>query len=120
MRSPPTSILKKTAFWFSVVVVTVLSLLPVAYLPPQTFNIWDKAQHAGGFLVLTLLGRAAYLDGSLARLGTGLLLYGAAIEMAQAATGWRTGDVLDLLADGVGIFAALVVCRAWGWRNPLK
>jgi VanZ family protein len=35
--------------------------------------------------------------------GLGLLAYGAAIELAQSATGWRFGDWLDLLADLIGI-----------------
>ena len=53
-------LLLKTSFWLSTMAVVVLSLLPVAYLPPQSFDIWDKTQHAAGFLALALLGLAAY------------------------------------------------------------
>lgn len=99
MSAPP---LLKSAFWLSALVIAVLSLLPVAFLPPQTFDVWDKAQHAGGFAALALLGHLAYRH-HLWPMCAGLLIYGAAIELAQSATGWRYGDGLDLLADGIGI-----------------
>lgn len=115
MHSSPARplLLTKSAFWLCAVVVAVLSLLPVAYLPPQSFDIWDKTQHAGGFAMLALLGHFAYPK-NLWRVCLGLLVYGAVIELAQSATGWRYGDELDLLADGVGIAlgtAALTVIR---------
>ena len=104
MPFPPTLLLlsMRLAFWLCAGVVTILSLLPVAYLPPQAFDIWDKAQHASGFAALALLGHFAY-PRHLWRVCLGLLAYGALIELAQSATGWRQGDGLDLLADGAGI-----------------
>lgn len=101
-------LLTKLAFWFCAGVVTILSLLPVAYLPPQAFDIWDKAQHAGGFAALALLGHFAY-PRHLWSICLGLLAYGASIEVAQSATGWRHGDGLDLLADGIGIVLGTVL-----------
>jgi VanZ family protein len=101
-------LLMKLAFWLCAGVVTILSLLPVAYLPPQAFDIWDKAQHAGGFAALALLGHFAY-PRRLWRICLGLLAYGASIEVAQSATGWRHGDGLDLLADGAGIVLGTVL-----------
>ncbi len=104
MPFPPTLLLllTKFAFWLCAGVVTILSLLPVAYLPPQSFDIWDKAQHASGFAALALLGHFAY-PRHMWRICLALLAYGAVIELAQSATGWRQGDGLDLLADGMGI-----------------
>ncbi|MFZ2828806.1 MAG: VanZ family protein [Hydrogenophaga sp.] len=105
--------LTKSAFWLCAVAVAVLSLLPMAYLPPQSFDIWDKSQHAGGFAMLALLGHVAYPK-NLWRVCLGLLTYGAMIELAQTATEWRHGDELDLLADGVGVAlgtAVLTVIR---------
>lgn len=107
-------LLLKTSFWLSTMAVVVLSLLPVAYLPPQSFDIWDKTQHAAGFLVLAVLGLAAYPATPVLRVCLGLLLLGGAIEFAQSATGWRQGDLLDLLADAVGIVLGGVL----GW--PLR
>ncbi|MGM9428574.1 VanZ family protein [Hydrogenophaga sp. MI9] len=101
-QSPIASRSAFVAFWAACATVGVLSLTPVDRLPPQIFDIWDKAQHAAGFAGLAFLGRLAYprrMPGLLA----GLLLYGALIEVAQAATGWRHGDVNDWLADAVGV-----------------
>lgn len=104
-------VLTKSAFWLCAISVAILSLLPVAYLPAQSFDIWDKAQHAGGFAVLTLLGHFAHPRDPW-RVGLGLLAYGAVIELAQSATGWRHGDGLDLLADGLGIALGTVLLHA--------
>jgi VanZ family protein len=110
--------LLKTAFWAAMALVGVLSLAPVTELPVQVFNIWDKAQHTGGFMLLTLLGGMAYsrLRGKVLM---GLLVYGALIEVAQSATGWRNGDLLDLLADAAGVWlGSLVLAVALLW--PLR
>ena len=110
---PP--LLTKLAFWLCAVLVTILSLLPVDYLPSQAFDIWDKAQHAIGFAGLALLGHCAYPH-QLWRVCLGLLVYGALIELAQTFTG-RHGDGLDLLADGTGIAlgtALLAIIRKIG------
>lgn len=37
------------------------------------------------------------------RVFVGLLLTGAFIELAQLASGWRQGELVDLLADFVGV-----------------
>lgn len=92
----------RIGFWTVVLAVLVLSLLPVDYLPEQATTVWDKAQHAFGFAVLTVLGLWAYP--SRARLVLpGLLMLGALIELAQGATGWRHGDWQDVLANAVGV-----------------
>lgn len=97
----------RLAFWCLLSVITVMSLTPVAHLP-RAFDIWDKAQHAAGFGVLTMTGVCAYHGGPW-RWVVAMGLYGAGIELAQAATGWRTGDALDWVADMVGVAAALLV-----------
>ena len=97
-------------FGGALAVVTVLSLLPGDYLPPVAFNVWDKAQHTLGFLVLGALGLWSYPNNIL-RVVMGLLIYGAAIELAQAATGWRFGDWQDWLANAVGVALAYGLWR---------
>lgn len=106
------------AFWLTCVAVGAMSLTPVQHLPPQVFDIWDKAQHAAGFAVLALLGRLAY-PRVLIGVMFGLLIYGAAIELAQSATGWRYGDVQDWLADAIGVVAGVALSTActWGRRG---
>jgi VanZ family protein len=99
----------KPIFWLSVAVLTVASIVPVALLPPQSADIWDKAQHAFGFAWLAFLGLLSYPHRPTA-VASSLLAHGAIIELAQAATGWRYGEWLDLTADGVGI---LLGTLAW-------
>lgn len=102
--------LARVAFWACLLGVVVLSLTPVQQLPPQVLNLWDKAQHAGGFAVLTQLGLWAYPQRAVTLLAA-MLALGAGIEVAQAATGWRYGDVRDWVADAVGVAAAYTVWR---------
>jgi VanZ family protein len=92
------------AFWALLLGVAVLSLMPVAYLPAQVFNLWDKAQHALAFTALATAGLLAYPRQPW-RVVIGLLAFGGAIELAQAATGWRYGEWSDWLADAVGLAA---------------
>jgi VanZ family protein len=109
-----------TAFWLSALTVGVLSITPVENLPPQALDVWDKAQHAAGFLVLSLLGFLAH-PRHLARVTVGLLIYGMCIEVAQSATGWRHGDLADWLADACGVCAGLVALRLWKlWADNAK
>lgn len=107
---PRAVVVARVAFWACLLAVVVLSLSPVQHLPPQVFSLWDKAQHAGGFVVLTLLGLCAYPHRAMALL-VAMLALGVGIEVAQSATGWRYGDVADWLADAVGVAAAYTVWR---------
>lgn len=101
-------------FWALLLAVTTLSLLPAAYLPPQAFSLWDKAQHALAFAALAVAALLAYPRHP-GRVLLGLLLYGGAIELAQATTGWRYGEWSDWLADAVGLAAGAAL--AWGGRR---
>lgn len=102
----------RLVFWALATAVTVLSLTPVEHLPPRVFDWWDKAQHALGFAVLALTARLAYPAPRGVVLVAGLLLHGAAIEWAQAASGWRHGEVADWVADAVGVALGWVVVVA--------
>ena len=105
-------LLIRTAFWSACLAVAVLSLLPAEQLPAVAFNWWDKAQHALGFALLGVLGLLGYQQRQL-RVVWGLLVYGALIELAQAATGWRYGDWQDWLADALGVVSAWVLLSLW-------
>lgn len=107
---PRAVVVARLAFWACLLAVVALSLTPVQHLPQQVFSLWDKAQHAGGFAVLTLLGLWAYPHRVTALL-VAMLALGVGIELAQAATGWRYGDVADWVADAVGVAAAYTVGR---------
>ncbi|WP_201451437.1 hypothetical protein [Hydrogenophaga sp. BPS33] len=84
-------------------------------LEGTVFNFWDKAQHASGFAWLAVLGVLSYPKKPRG-VALSLLAYGAAIELAQAATGWRYGEWSDLAADGVGILIGMFIA-AWVLRK---
>lgn len=102
------SAMTKLAFWLACATIIGASLSPDEYLPRLALNWWDKAQHATAFFLLCFLGRYAYPNRQILLL-LGLLGLGAAIEIAQTATGWRYGDPLDWIADAAGI------ALAWLW-----
>jgi len=108
--------LLQISFWGLSLSVGVLSLLPVEHLPPIAFDWWDKAQHALAFFVLGGFGFLAYPEKP-SHVAVGLLIYGALIELAQAATGWRYGDWQDWMADAFGVGVAILVLRANIWNR---
>lgn len=89
--------------------VTVLALLPVDQLQMPLFAWWDKAQHALAFLVLTAWALLLWPSASL-RVALGMFAYGAGLELAQWAVGWRFAEWADLAADSVG------TGLAWVWH----
>lgn len=109
------------AFGFAVAVLLYLTLAPGEALPAT--DVWDKAQHAISWFVLTAIG-LAFWPTSPGRVGGFVLFLGALIEVLQSILPFgRDGDVRDLVGDGVGIVAALVLWLALRWvafRRPLS
>ncbi|MDM7942988.1 MAG: VanZ family protein [Hydrogenophaga sp.] len=102
----------RIAFWCSAAALVIASLMPVDLLPPQAASIWDKGQHAFGFAWLALLGLLAF-EKRPWTVVVGLVILGGVVELLQAATGWRYGEWLDFLADGVGIVFGATLWLAW-------
>ena len=95
----------RSAFWGVLVGVFCIALSPLdqASLPLDTG--WDKSNHALTFLVLGMLGafgwpRKLHLVLAL------LLLFGVVIEIAQSFTRARQAELIDLLADTLGLLLA--------------
>ena len=100
----------RVGWFFSMAAVTVLALMPIEHLQLPVFDWWDKAQHALAFVVLT--GWALLLWPTRAlRVLLGMLAYGAGIEGAQWAVGWRFAEWSDLAADAVGVGLGAMVFR---------
>ena len=99
--------------WAMVVVILASTLAPAHYVPD--LHLWDKAEHALAFFGLTfwfggLLGRQRYPAMTLV-----MLMLGGGIEVAQGAMNWgRDEDILDFLADSVGVSVALILLYAGG------
>ena len=91
------------AFWLYLGIVLLLTLTPVTYLKPvSAFTFWDKAEHGLAFAVLAWLALLVWPKWPL-RLWLALFAFGGAIELLQAASGWRSGEWADWLADGIGL-----------------
>jgi VanZ family protein len=106
----------------AVYVLACLILLYITLAPgkdvPGVGLVWDKAEHATAWAVLT---GAGLLLSTKRRWMIPLFafLFGAAVEILQAVMPLgRDGDVRDLIADSVGIIAAWAVWRLMvrlGW-----
>lgn len=92
--------------------VCVLAFDP--HPPPAVDTGWDKRNHALAFAVLALVAELGFWRLPWRRSGIvlGLLAYGGFIELVQARIPGRSGDVQDLLADGVGIAIGLGISWA--------
>ncbi len=108
--------LRLTAYAAATVVLLYLCLAPSRDLPPEA--LWDKAEHAIAWFVLTSLGLilSPRRPRAIVAFTIGL---GAAVEVLQAALPFgRDGDWRDLAADTVGIVLAYAVWLVWrrlGW-----
>ena len=97
-------------FGACLVFTVMMALIPGDAL--MQFNLWDKAQHALAFAVLTLTGSLAYANKTKA-VYIGLILYGVIIEVMQnVLTSTRFSGVSDVLADGVGMAIGFVIYLA--------
>jgi VanZ family protein len=94
--------------WAIVVYITVSCLEPARYVP--NLHLWDKAEHA-----LAFFGMSVWFGGLVRRSRYGviailMLLLGAAIEIAQGAMHLgRDEDIMDWVADAVGVSCALML-----------
>lgn len=90
---------------------------------PQSLDVpvpgADKFQHLLGYFLLTFwhaqlgLSTPAFL-----RRGLAFIVLGALIEVLQAQTGYREGDLRDLAANVVGVVFGLVIGSAHpGWLS---
>lgn len=103
------------AGWIIVALILYLSLTPQ---PPEplTFDNADKLEHAFAYAVLSfwfcLLYRLPLQRLVVIAASIGL---GVAVEYLQGWTGYRNFEVMDMLADGVGVLSGwLLVCTPAG------
>ena len=109
--------LRLAAYGFAVAVLLYLTLAPSDQLPRE--NIWDKAEHAIAWSVLTAAGLTFWPSRPWRIAGFAMAL-GVLVEVLQSALPFgRQGDARDLVGDGVGVAVALAgwaAVRALGRR----
>jgi len=92
---------------------SLVGVMISALAPPQMVVSpmgWDKLDHATTFAMLTIVGLSAY-SGRKAQVLLGLLGYGVLIELLQSFTDYRSAEVLDVVADAVGILIGWTFTR---------
>lgn len=95
----------QTIGWLMVIVVVVLTLMPKPPTPPVL--IWDKSQHLVSYALLmfwfaqAFLGRIKWI---IFFVGLGIVL-----EYLQGWSGYRQFDYADMLANGLGVLAGLLL-----------
>jgi VanZ family protein len=93
--------------WAMVLFILVSCLEPPRYVPD--LHLWDKAEHAIAFFGLTFWFGGLVRRSRYPVVAVLMLLLGGGIEIAQGAMGWgRDEDIMDFVADTVGVSVALV------------
>jgi hypothetical protein len=106
-------------FWAMIAVVYALAVMPSSQAPD--LGAGDKINHIAAFLTLTLMGRAAYRAQPGWRLGVGLSLFGALIELTQSIPILRRdASAWDWAADSAAICVALTLSMAFERRIPAR
>lgn len=72
-------------------------------------RIWDKAQHAGAYLVLAVWFGCIYRRRYHALVGLGLVAFGVLIEILQGESGYRDFSFADMLADAIGVAIGVMI-----------
>ena len=97
----------KILFWLALISSYVLAVLPQESVPELTpFN--DKGNHLLAFSVLTLLLLHAYRVKYLTAFVL-MMLYGILIEVSQLFAVNRHGELLDVLADTIGVVIGILL-----------
>ena len=94
--------LARMALAIAAIAITALALMPAPEVPVTT--AWDKLDHWFAFFTLALLAEHAFPQQPFwRRIALGVAAYGVGIEIAQWFTPDRNADVMDVLADSVGV-----------------
>ena len=109
--------------WALVVGVVLGSLLPGPIIEKITPTVNDKIEHFSAYFVLMMWFGGLYPRAKHLRVAGALLFLGAALDILQGvATTTRDFEVLDIVADAVGILVALAF-SFWffeGWCQRLE
>jgi len=108
--------LERSCFFFAIVctlLILILSLVRTDYFPTSSFSHIDKLEHCIAYTVLTFfwLITVVLKKPSFSIIYTiGLIIsYGVLIEFLQVSlTSYRSGDVLDFIANSIGVLIGYI------------
>jgi len=98
--------------WFLLGVVVVGSLIPLRQR--GALAGMDKLEHFVGYALLMYWFAALHAPSRRVWFAVAFVALGGALELAQGATGWRHADLLDLLADALGVAVGWFVAQRAG------
>lgn len=96
-----------TLGWLLVLMVATLSLVPLP--EPTTLTAQDKVNHLLAYA--TLMAWWAPLTRDACRPALALLLLGLVLELLQARSGYREGDIHDMAANALGVGLGALFAR---------
>jgi len=96
-------------FFISLIAITILAFLPDYDGLPPVVELSDLLNHTVAFTVLMILSQRSYPKLHTKTVVIALLLYALFIEIVQYFLPTRCADWRDVVADGVGIFLALII-----------
>ncbi len=97
----------KTLFWLALAGSYVLAVMPQQSVPGLT-PFSDKGNHLLAFSILTLLLLDAYRVKYLSAF-TWMIVYGIFIEVSQLFAVNRHGELLDVVADSIGVVIGILL-----------
>ena len=116
----------KTVNFFIILLITIIMLIPPTWLVSagisKSFFLNDKFLHMCVFFTMTIWLSGQYTFDSFKKIGFLLFLFGVFIEIIQFVLPYRDAELLDLLANLLGIFIAIVVANLgyFGWLLKLE
>lgn len=99
----------KISFFICLVAIEYLATTSIEIQPIQ--NSWDKANHFIAFITLYVTLSFGYPKLDVFKKILILLVFGIQIECVQYFLPNREFSLLDIVADGVGIFMGMIVVR---------
>ena len=112
------SVVSQILFLICVVAIEYLATTTLEIKPIQ--NSWDKANHFIAFLTLYVTLSLGYPKLAIVTKALILLAFGIQIEVVQYFLPNREFSLLDVLADGVGIFMGMIVVRGLWYVWDIK
>lgn len=128
--------LRYTGLWslagvIGLLLIFIAALLPAEWLPSEWLRSsgggpglehGDKWLHAATFAFLCAWFCGQYPPRGYLRVVAHLALFGLAIELCQAMTGYRSADLLDFLADilGIAVGFTITLLGLGGWSLRIE
>lgn len=120
--------LRYALYWRVLGALLVILILAAALIPPvDDVGAWladyDKLLHGAMFSALTIWFCGQFERREYGWLVVMLLSFGILIEILQMLTAYRKGDVMDFVADAIGIGVGLAIVIAFGlggWSRKVE